>query len=240
MPPKIVSFNANSDFKLSVRAESATHYVMEFYGVVGGDWFGEGIVAKTVVDELKNIPNTVKTLELHINSPGGSVTEGMAIYNRIKSFGQTRKCKVVAVIDSLCASIASVIMLAADEIKMSEAGFIMIHKPWAYAAGNADELEKMIDILDDIEEQMVKLYMKKTGKDRIEIKQMLKEETWLSVDDAVEMGFVDTKITDETSKALAASILKKSDWLKKTPKNLVTQEQIVKAKLDSFLARKKV
>jgi ATP-dependent Clp endopeptidase proteolytic subunit ClpP len=208
---------------------------LELYGVVGGDWFGDGITAKQVVDALKEIPSGVTTLNLHINSPGGSVTEGMAIYNRLKQQGA--KMKIIAHIDALAASIASVIMLAADEIRMSDTGFVMIHKPWTQVVGNADDMDKTIQILDEIEAQMLNLYIKKTKKTKAEIKQLLSAETWLSAQDAYEFGFIDT-MTEGLQ--IAACAVTKANWIKNSPKALVTNQKIALNKIDQILnARKK-
>ena len=196
---KVLEFKkTESEYSLSIRAESTTHAVMELYGTVGGDWFGEGIVAKDVINQLKELPASIKTLDLHINSPGGSVVEGLAIYNRLKEYG--KKVKITAHVDALSASIASIVMMAANEIHMGEAGFVMIHKPWVMASGNSDDLEKTISILDDIENQMLNIYSKKTKMSRIEIKDLLAKETWMDADMALEYGFIDKKKEDTDSK----------------------------------------
>lgn len=241
---KLLEFKApEKDYRLSVKAESSTHAVMELYGTVGGDWFGEGILAKDVISQLKELPASIKTLDLHLNSPGGSVFEGMAIYNRLKEY--SKKVKITAHVDALSASIASVIMLAANEIQMSDTGFVMIHKPWVMAAGNSDELEKTIGLLDDIENQMITLYAKKTKLSRIEIKDLLTKETWMDAAMALDLGFIDKKKEDEQKKKMAACISPNMGWLKNAPQKLVTQDAIAKkaveelrAKVDGFINKK--
>ena len=213
---------------LSVQNQNTA--LLEVYGVIGGDFYGDGISAKEVVAKIKEIPANTKNLVMHINSPGGSVTEGMAIYNRLKQLSP--KMKITAKIDAIAASIASVIMLAADEIIMGETGFIMIHKPWSYAVGNADDLDKQIRILDEIEAQMLNLYIKKTKKSKVELQNMLADETWLNASEAFELGFVDQI---EETQAVAACAVGKAHWLKTKPKNLVTIEAQAREKLKARL-----
>jgi len=239
---KLLNFSKTSEpFTLNVEAKTQTHAVMELYGTVGGDFFGEGITAKGVVDAIKKLPASIKTLDMHINSPGGSVFEGIAIMNRIKQYGQ--KVAITAHIDSLSASIATIIMLGADKVVMNEGSFIMVHKPMAGAFGNADEIEKIVNVLDDIENQMVAMYVKKTKLSKLEIKSMLTAETWMDADEAVRMGFADEKV--ELGFKVAACLNPKINWLNKAPEKLTTEGQLaskaavdLQNKIKNFLARK--
>lgn len=228
MPIKLLE-----DVKLKVEAKNATHATMELYGTVGGDFFDEGVTAKDVVKSLKDLPSTIKTLDLHINSPGGSVFEGMAIYNRLKTYGE--KVDITVHIDGLSASIASIIMLAGKKIKMGETGFVMIHKPWSYAVGNADDLEKTVTLLDDIENQMLNLYVKRTGLSRVEIKDMLAKETWMDSTQAKDLGFIDEVSFEE--QMIAASCLDKAKWLSKVPHNVVTKNKLAQKKIDDLKSK---
>ena len=240
-PFKNLSKETHTVSTLNIKAQSATHAVMELYGTVGGDWFDEGITAKDVVKKLNELPSTIKTLDLRINSPGGSVFDGIAIMNRVKEYG--KKVKVTAYIDSLAASIASIIMLGAEEIVMSEGSFVMIHKPSTGLYGNSDDFQKIQDVLDNIENEMIGIYMRKTKMSRVEIKEMLAKETWMSSSEALELGFVDRVLEQEYE--VAACLNSHLPWMAKAPKALPTQATLAKKKatelenkINKFLARK--
>ena len=197
---------------LKILNKSVSEAEIVIYAGIGADWYGDGsmISAKNFSDELKKIPDTVNTLHIRINSPGGDVFDGIAIYNRLKQ----HKAKKIVYIDGLAASIASIIALAGDEIKMGDGALYMIHLPWTFAGGNRMELDNTVNRLMDIEEQMLGIYAKKTKIDRTEIRSLLEAETWLGADEAITLGFVDSKVEDTV--AIAASAIK-SRWIAKKP-----------------------
>lgn len=198
---------------LKILNKSATEAEVVIYAGIGQDWWGDGsmISAKQFSDELKKVPDTVNTINVRINSPGGDVFDGIAIYNRLKQ----HKAKKVVYIDGFAASIASIIALAGDEIKIGEGALYMIHLPWTFAYGNRMDLDNTVNRLMDVEEQMLGIYAKKTGMDRGEIRTMLEKESWLGADEAIEKGFVDSKAEDTI--AIAASAIKNSPWIAKKP-----------------------
>lgn len=219
----------NKDGYVNLNVLSSVRSQLDLYGIVGRDYFGDGFTAIQVVDLIKKIPQGTKELVLNINSPGGSVTEGIAIYNRLSNLKS--KMKITANIDALSASIATVIMLAADTIEMGDAGFVMIHKPWTYQAGNSDELEKTISVLNDIESQMTNLYMRKTKMSYTEIKKMLSDETWMGPKEALELGFIDS--IKESEIKVAAMAYEKATWFKIKNKSVTTENQIAKHNLNA-------
>lgn len=157
-------------------------------------WFG--VDAGQFVKDLNDIK--AKTIHLRFNSPGGSVFDGTAIFNAIKQ----HKSKTVSHIDGLAASIASVIALASDEVRMAENAFLMIHDPWSIVIGNADTMREEAEFLDKVGKTIAKTYMDKSGKDEKEIKAMMNAETWLTAEEAKEAGFVDIiEENDEKAKA---------------------------------------
>lgn len=207
------------------------------YGVVG-DFWGEGISDKTFQKELKALGD-VKKLTIRLNSPGGDVFQGWTIYNLLKQ----HKAEITVFVDGMAASIASIIALAGDKIIMGDGAQIMIHRAWTGAYGNAGDFEKIVDRLDSIDAQLVKTYAAKTGKSQDEIKAMVDAETWFDADQAIEIGLADEK--SEDTYAIAASILDKATWVRKFPKNLVTEQEAAKEKaanlknkIEEFLARK--
>jgi ATP-dependent Clp endopeptidase proteolytic subunit ClpP len=193
-----------------------------FYGEVGWE-----ITAQMVADEFKQLE--AEKVNLYINSPGGDVFEGIAIYNII----QRSQVNVTAYIDGLAASAASFVALAADDVLIAEHAQMMIHNPWAGAIGESKDLQKTKDLLDELKQQMIAIYSKKTGLPEAQVAQMMDDETWMNAEKAVELGFADSKYN---GLAAAASAGVKHDFSKfhylnkpdiKPPKN---QKEGVKMK----------
>jgi len=236
---KLIQLNKRQGFSINNKAENAEIVI---YSDIGMSWFEEGVTAKSFSQALKDLPSTIKNIDVRLNSPGGDVFEGITIYNRLKQ----HNANITVYIDGLAASIASIIALAGDEVIMGEGALMMIHKPMSYAYGNSIELEEMIQRLDDVEEQLVGIYKRKTGLDRTEIKTMLAEETWLDASQAVEMGFADKTMEDEEALDIAASLTKavNAKRFKNAPRNTACNKVIkdkinsFKVDVDSFLARK--
>jgi ATP-dependent Clp protease, protease subunit len=153
-----------------------------------GDWedFGE-VSAKQFATDLSKLPSSVKRLDIHINSPGGSVFEAQAIYSRLADH---RSDKVVYV-DGLAASAASIVAMVGQKIYIRANANMMIHLPSGFAMGNADDMRTLASALDSITESMINVYAKRTGLDRDELRDLLAAETWFSPQDAVEKGFAD-------------------------------------------------
>lgn len=139
-------------------------------------------------------------LEVHINSYGGVVSEGLAIYNLLKNV----KSKVIVKIDGFACSIASVIAMAGGEIHMPRTALMMIHKPWTYASGNADDLRKQAQDLDSVLSPSVEAYMSKINISRDKLIELLTAETWLTADEALAMGFCShiTETEDNTKQCM--------------------------------------
>lgn len=146
-------------------------------------WYG--VTAEDFVKDLQGI--SAKTINLRINSPGGSVFDGTAIYNALRA----HPAKVVAHIDGVAASIASVIALAGDEVRMAANAFFMIHNPWGVTVGDAAEMRKMADVLDKIGGTLAATYSAKCGKPKDEVQALLDAETWMTAEEAKAFGFVD-------------------------------------------------
>jgi ATP-dependent Clp protease, protease subunit len=223
--------------KFEIRNKTETSAEIVIYQAIGQDWFGEGLTAKTVKAELDKLPKSIKNLSVRINSPGGDVFDGISIFNLLKS----HSAKKTVYVDGLAASIASIIMLAGDEIILGEGSLVMIHKPMTMAFGNSDELEKSIQRLDDVEEQLVSIYARKTKLDRAEIRSMLREETWLDADQAIAKGFADKSVATDMPIAAAFD---KTPWIKNKPEQRVSlqvknhAEELKKEIEDFILARK--
>lgn len=171
-----------------------------FGEIVSYKWDDTDTTAASFQKDLKEL-GEVSQINLHINSSGGSVFEGIAIGNMLRQ----HKARVVAHVDALAASIASVIVASCDEVVMPENSMLMIHNPWTFSMGNAKELRKQADDLDKIAESSVVTYLAKAGEKLTEekIKQIMDEETWLSAKEAFDYGLCDIV---ESSNQIAASI----------------------------------
>ena len=157
------------------------------YDVIGPEWFGL-ISANMVMDALNQVGQ--QRAIVHFNSPGGGVDEGVAAYNAMKRHRE--KYGLTVVVDSLAASIASVMAMAGDKIVMAEGSMLMIHEPWTVAIGDSRVMKKTAEILDKTSDSLIGIYATRTNKDATEIKSMLVEETWMTAKDAIDLGFADS------------------------------------------------
>lgn len=166
------------------------------YDEIGG-MFGEN-TAKGFAEDMKRIKD-VSAIDIYINSPGGNVFDGVAIYNQLRRHKAVKRVHV----DGIAASIASVIAMAGDEIEMAANAMMMIHDPWTGVMGNADELEKAADTLRRIQVVIQDTYVARTGQKAEDVAAMMAEETWFGAEDAVDMGFADS-ITESVDMAACA------------------------------------
>ena len=155
-----------------------------------------GVTAKQFISDLKALGD-VKDITLSLNSPGGSVFDGLAIYNALRSSGANVTVKVMGI----AASIASVIAMAGKKIVMPEDTFMMVHNPWSFAIGNANDMREMADVLDKLGESLVGTYVSRTGKSAEAVKALLDAETYLTAAEAVDLGFADEMIPNVSAKA---------------------------------------
>jgi ATP-dependent protease ClpP protease subunit len=153
-----------------------------------GEWEDMGDVsAKAFAKELSKLPTSVKRLDIHINSPGGSVFEASGIYARLADHRSTKHVYV----DGLAASAASIIAMVGHKIFIRANANMMIHLPSGIAMGNADDMRHMATALDSITESMINVYAKRTGQARDVLRNMMANETWMTPQDAIEHGFAD-------------------------------------------------
>lgn len=155
------------------------------YDEIGKNWFGEGVDAKEFVQDLHKLD--VDRIDLHINSPGGNVFDGNAIYNALR----VHKANVKVMIDGIAASAASVIAMSGDKIIMPENSMMMIHNPAGMVWGTAEQMIKMADTLEKVKIGVVASYKRKTGNKTDEIAEMMNDETWFTAKEAVDKGFAD-------------------------------------------------
>lgn len=170
-------------FSIKAKAKEAEVWI---YEEIGAGWFG-GISAKQFADELNKL-GKIENIKVRINSPGGDVFDGLAIHNVLKQ----NQARVTVYVDGLAASIASVIAMAGDEIIMAENAMMMIHDPWTIAMGSATDMRETADRLEKVGGQIVGTYSKKTGKDEKEIADLMAAETWMTANEALDMGFANS------------------------------------------------
>ena len=170
------------DIKAAIDENTADIYI---YEQIGAGFWTEGVTAAAFVKDLKTID--VENINLHINSPGGSVFEAMAIYSALKE----HPANITANIDGLAASAATFVSLAADKIIIAENAMFMIHNPYISTTGTADELRKDADILDKMRSSMIDIYMTKFNGSQEELLAALDAETWYTGKEAFDAGFAD-------------------------------------------------
>ena len=158
------------------------------------DWFG--VSAQSIVDQIKDIDAT--DINVRINSPGGMVFEGIAIYNALRA----HKANIHVSIEGLAASIASVIAMAGDTVTMADNALMMVHNPFGWASGDAEAMRKTADVMDKITDSIAVSYTARTGKSLDEMKAIMNDETWFSASEALDMGLVDQ--VNEPVKAVAS------------------------------------
>lgn len=158
------------------------------YEPIGQDFFGSGLTARRFIADLERLGD-VKDILVRINSPGGEVFDGIAIYNALKN----HPAQVHVQVDGLAASIASVIAMAGDLITMGDGAMFMIHNPFTIAIGDADDMRQTADRLDKVTESLMDAYEARTGIERDELKAMLDAETWFTAAEAIEQGFADER-----------------------------------------------
>lgn len=168
------------------------------YEDVGAGWFG-GVSAKSFTDALKALGD-VATLDVRINSYGGDVFDGIAIYQQLVQ----SKARVTTHIDGIAASIASIIAMAGKEIKIAEAGWMMIHDAWGIFAGNAQALRENADRLDAVSKQLAGIYVARTNKKDEDIVNWMAQEKWFDSKEAVANGFA-TSVSENLRMAAHAA-----------------------------------
>jgi len=196
--------------------ETAEIYIFDeigTYGVTAQDFISE-------IKDLKDMP-----INIRINSLGGDVFDGMAMYNVIKR----REAKTTVYIEGIAASIATIIALGADEVVMAENSLFMIHNAWGGTSGEAKDMRKTAETLDKITSELTDIYVKKTGLSYDALAEMMDEESWLNAQEAFDLGFIDT-ISDSIKVAAKYDVSKFKN---------ITQEEI-KNKLSININNKKM
>ncbi len=188
------------------------------YGdITSWPWLESDVSSYNLSKQLQELGEGIESINVYINSYGGEVAEGLAIYNALKR----HKAKVTTIADGFACSIASVIFSAGDERVVYDTSLLMIHNAWTYTAGNANDLRKEADDLEKITQASIKAYMNIVNVSEDELKEMLDKDTWLNAEEALEKGFA-TKIMEVEEKSVATQSVRKSLLQKvmKTPEKV--------------------
>ena len=171
-------------------------HILDFIGDWLDDLWGfDGVTtAKAFVAQLAELPDTVRTIRLHINSPGGDVFGALNIANALREQRASKGRVVEVIVEGLAASSASIVAMAGSPLRMSDNALLMIHNPWTVVIGEADEMLKAAEKLEKLRDTIVATYHWHSELDGDEIRTLMDGETWMDAGEAIANGFADEKI----------------------------------------------
>lgn len=173
--------------------EESTERILSLSGTIAEEsWYDDDVTPALFRDELNSGEGDIT---VWINSPGGDCIAAAQIFNMLSEY----KGKVTVKIDGIAASAASVIAMAGDEVYMSPVSMMMIHNPATIAFGDHAEMQKAIDMLEQVKESIINAYAQKTGQSRAKLSHLMDAETWMDANKAVELGFADDILTRNVS-----------------------------------------
>jgi len=211
----------------SIKAAKSDENSISVFDVIGADWYGDGVTASRIAAALRSIGGADVTV--NINSPGGDMFEGLAIYNLLREY----EGKVTVKVLGLAASAASIIAMAGDEVQIGRGAFLMIHNCWVYAMGNRHDLQQIAADMVPFDKAMNDIYSARTGLDAATIDAMMDAETYIGGSDAVEKGFADRLLSaDEIADgddSPAAALRKLDAMLAKTDAPRSERRKLLKA-----------
>ena len=181
----------------AIRAAASDENSIGIFDVIGEDyWTGEGVTDKRIAAALRSIGDG--DVVVNINSPGGDMFTGLAIYNLLREHPGHVTVKVLGV----AASAASIIAMAGDEVQVARAGFLMIHNAWILAMGNRHDLREYADYLEPFDASMADIYAARTGAELAAMQKLMDAESWIGGSAAVDQGFADALLaSDEIDQA---------------------------------------
>lgn len=210
-----------------IKAAKSDDNSISVFDVIGADWYGDGVTASRIAAALRSIGGADVTV--NINSPGGDMFEGLAIYNLLREY----EGKVTVKVLGLAASAASIIAMAGDEVQIGRGAFLMIHNCWVYAMGNRHDLQQIAADMVPFDKAMNDIYGARTGLDAVTIDAMMDAETYIGGSDAVEKGFADRLLAaDEIADgddSPAAALRKLDAMLAKTDAPRSERRKLLKA-----------
>ena len=192
----------NKYYALETNGKEVDIYI--FGDITSWEWYDSDVSSYTLSKELQMLDPDIEVINVHINSYGGEVAEGLAIHNTLRN----HKAKVRTIDDGFACSSASVVFMSGDERIMNSASLLFIHNAWMYTAGNASQLRKQADDLDTITQASINAYMQHVNITEDKLKELLDEETWLLPSEALEMGFATSIVGEKATEKAAASARK--------------------------------
>lgn len=190
----------NKYFSLVQEGNEVDIYI--FGDIVSWEWLESDVSSYTLAKTIAELTD-VSTINVHINSYGGEVAEGLAIHNSLKN----HKAKIVTICDGFACSAASIVFMAGESRLMNPASLLMIHNAWSYAAGNAEQLRKVADDLEKISSTAAQAYKDCINISDKELEDLLNNESWITPADAVKRGFAtEIKASVKTEKAAASAL----------------------------------
>jgi len=156
-----------------------------FGDITSWPYLNSDVSSYNLAQLIKNIPDTTKNINVHINSYGGEVAEGLAIYNSLKN----HQANVTTIVDGFACSAASIIFMAGDDRIMNKSSLLMIHNALMMTGGNSDQLRKDADDLDIMNDQIVKAYLGKVNIIEDDVRKLMNDESWIAPENAVKWGF---------------------------------------------------
>ena len=188
-----VSEGALSKWDSSIKAlATADTNIIEVFEVIGMDyWTGDGVTAKGVAAKLREFRG--EDVNVHINTPGGDMFEGLAIYNLLREYPGTVNVKILG----MAASAGSIIALAGDHIEIGASAFYMIHNAWIMVAANRNGLREYADYLEPFDNAMADIYAARTGSPKEDMLAIMDAESWINGKDAIEQGFADALLASD-------------------------------------------
>lgn len=197
-----------------LRANKEEDNTISILDVIGQDWFGDGVTAKRISAALRTIGK--RDVVVNINSPGGDVFEGIAIYNLLRD----HEGEVTVRVLGSAFSAASIIAMAGDTIQVARAGFLMIHNAWGIAVGDKNALRETADVMEQVDGALADVYAARSDLPVAELREMMNKETWFSGEAAIEQGLADEFLPadqvekqDDKDKTSARAAMRRVDEL---------------------------
>jgi ATP-dependent Clp protease protease subunit len=229
----ILPFNATKypPHRYGITAKGNAGEIM-LYGVIGDPY--DGISAAQFMTDLRKLDGA-SVINIHINSPGGIVSEGRAIFNRLKS----HSARKIVHVDSEASSIAALIAMAGDEIRMLEGSVMLVHRAWGVAIGNANQLRDRIRDLETIDQAQVETFTRRTGMKPDAVLSLMDEDRYMSAEEAVRLKFADVSFTG--MKAAALSVDRSALGLPELPaaKPTLTRSE-ARARMEAVMTTQKI
>lgn len=232
-PPETFAFEADSDaiarWNVGIQAAQTPENTINILDVIGADMFGDGITARRVSAALRRIGD--QEVFVDVNSPGGDFFEGVAIYNMLREHPQ----KVTVRVLGLAASAASLIAMAGDEIRIGQAGFLMIHNAWVVAMGNRHDMAQAAEVLAPFDDAMASVYAAQAGVEKAVAAEWMDNERWFNGSQAVDAGLATELLASDEITETQVSAKAQSDHTKRDFDRMLAKAGVPRAERRTLL-----